>query len=348
MQLINLYLMEIILGFFVILSIVAYSFLVVKYFKIRTKVKQLEKNIPSVLIVEDDPVNAELLNVILSEHCNTQIAKTAEEALELCKNNKYVVILMDINLGPDMNGIQVADIIKKDPSFERTYIIALTSYEPKDVVVEFSKSFSYFIQKPYNKDYIKELVRGLLMLQPLEIQDNENYAPIYKYKKKSFKYKYAIIFLAIVLISSATLLNKKDYDNSQLFHNYYKTVDVVGITRGDVDINNGITYFHDGDYQNACTLFNDYLKEKSDMSITYYYGIASIEVGEYDRAEKLFQQIIKNKDTLYVEYAEWYLSLTYLVDEKNDSAVSQLNNIVSNSEHYYYESAQELLNKLKK
>lgn len=154
---------EIILFVLFIPILVNYGIFVYKYMKNKKKLKRIENEIPTVLIVEDDPDSATILTNILYDVCNVTIVNTGEKAVDVCKNNIYPVILMDINLGAGIDGVEAANLIKQFNNYNNTYIIALTSYKPKDVYKEFSNSFAYFIQKPYNRDYVTELVRGLLI-----------------------------------------------------------------------------------------------------------------------------------------------------------------------------------------
>lgn len=147
---------------FAITIILSHTFL--KYTRMKKKLEKIEKEVPTVLIVDDEPDNIDILEKILDDICKFDVVNTGEDAVEVCKTKTYPVILMDINLGAGISGIETANIIKTFNDYKYTFIVALTSYEPEDVVSEFSNAFSHFIQKPYNTEHIKELVRGLLIL----------------------------------------------------------------------------------------------------------------------------------------------------------------------------------------
>jgi two-component system invasion response regulator UvrY len=68
-----------------------------------------------ILIVDDHPIIRYGLRTIISEDENMSVcgeAETGRQALELLKDSKYDIILLDINL-PDINGLEVLNELKK-------------------------------------------------------------------------------------------------------------------------------------------------------------------------------------------------------------------------------------------
>lgn len=344
-------LLEYIFTFVGLLILIGIFYFLFKNCLLRKKIKKIEDILPSVLIVEDDINNAEFLKTILcNEKCEVDVATSGEDAIRFCKNRDFSVILMDINLGPGMNGIDAANEIKKLSNCKNTFIVALTSYEPKDVVKEFSKSFSHYIQKPYDKEYIKELVHGLVMLNPsYNIKNIQKKQPIKKNSPCVLKYA-AISFISLIIITSVVLIDSNRYSSKKVFEKYYTHDDIVGITRGyNSPLIDAIIKFDKGDYQGASELFNNILNnDTSNMAIFYYYGIANIETQNYKQAIKSFQEIIDNNNNLYIEYAQWYLSLIYLITNEKNKACYQINEIVADTNHYYNKMAMDLLEDIKK
>jgi len=110
-----------------------------------------------ILCVEDDDTSIEVINISLSKYYNIEVAKDGEEALSKVKEQKYDVILMDINLGPGMNGIELTQIIRKIPGYEDIPIIAVTAYAGEEDKKEFlSKGMSRYLAKPF---LIQDLVK---------------------------------------------------------------------------------------------------------------------------------------------------------------------------------------------
>ena len=81
-----------------------------------------------ILAVEDDPQNLKLIRDLLqASGYKTLEATDGKQAVELAKNNKPDLILMDIQM-PDMNGLEAASILKKDAKTKSIPIIALTAF----------------------------------------------------------------------------------------------------------------------------------------------------------------------------------------------------------------------------
>ena len=192
--------------------------------------------------------------------------------------------------------------------------------------------------------------RSTLMDAQQEYKRSQKRVP--KIVKMARKYRYAAasVVLLLMIVGSILVISPRSYSNEQLFHKYYKPGDAVGITRsGNVNVVDAIMKFHNGDYRAACDLFGDILKlDPSNVALMYYYGIASIEIQEYDLAAEMFNKIINNGNNLYIEYAQWYLGLTYLVKGENDNAISRIDAIVADPQHHYHKDAAELSERLKK
>ncbi|MHB1686193.1 MAG: response regulator [Ignavibacteriaceae bacterium] len=91
------------------------------------------------------------LKYLLKNTCELQITDRGEEAIELTRQNKYELILMDIKLDFGMNGIQATNEIRKINGYEYAPIIAVTAYAMKgDEQYFLSQGLSYYISKPFN------------------------------------------------------------------------------------------------------------------------------------------------------------------------------------------------------
>ncbi len=104
----------------------------------------------TLLIVEDEPINQEILSAILSATYEVIIADDGVEALSALKTslNPISLILLDINM-PVMGGIEFLKIVKDDPEYERIPVILLTS-EKESELEALELGAADFISKPYN------------------------------------------------------------------------------------------------------------------------------------------------------------------------------------------------------
>lgn len=113
------------------------------------------KRSPSVLLVEDNEANVELVRLFTRGQFDLDVAKDGESSISLVKQNQYDCILMDINLGPGMDGIEVITLIRKIPSYATTPIIAVTGYtfrNEKEFII--AKGASHYIEKPFTRQQL--------------------------------------------------------------------------------------------------------------------------------------------------------------------------------------------------
>lgn len=114
----------------------------------------------TILLVEDNEINKEVIVHYLKDLCNVDYAKNAESALELINSTYYSAILMDINLGGGMNGLEVAQIIREIEGYKDVPMIAVTGYtmsHEKQVFLQ--KGFIAHLSKPFNKNELVELLK---------------------------------------------------------------------------------------------------------------------------------------------------------------------------------------------
>jgi PAS domain S-box-containing protein len=116
-----------------------------------------------ILLVEDNEVNAQLTLAYLKGFYTVEWAIDALSALEMVKNKKYSVILMDINLGPGMDGLQVTKHIRMLPGYEQTPVIAITGYTmfgDRDQLIE--GGCTDYIPKPFTRNDLTALLKRIL------------------------------------------------------------------------------------------------------------------------------------------------------------------------------------------
>jgi two-component system, cell cycle response regulator DivK len=117
----------------------------------------------TILYVEDNPDNRLLVRrILMSENYAVLEAVNAANALDLLKNARPDLILMDINM-PDMDGYTLTATIKAMPGFERVPILALTANVMRgDKEKTLEAGCDGYIQKPLDIDQlIREVERFL-------------------------------------------------------------------------------------------------------------------------------------------------------------------------------------------
>ncbi len=121
--------------------------------------------ISKLLYVEDDPVSARLVTIILKQICNIVTVASGVEAVKRANQEKFDIILMDINLGPTSpDGIQTTQLIRENPDYEHTPIVAITAFDSVgDRENYLASGFAGFISKPFTKKIITALISSLLV-----------------------------------------------------------------------------------------------------------------------------------------------------------------------------------------
>ena len=120
------------------------------------------KKLPDVLIVEDNMVNIQLLMIYIRKYCNIFTTVDARSAIQLAQQQQFDAVLMDINLGPGMDGIQAMLEIRRLQGYHDIPIIAVTGYASigdRERLIQIG--FSGYIPKPFDRETISMVMNGL-------------------------------------------------------------------------------------------------------------------------------------------------------------------------------------------
>ncbi len=128
------------------------------------KMEKTEFKKPKILLVEDEEDCIILVEYYLREKFDVEVAKNAISAIEMVKENKYSLILMDINLGKGLSGMDAVSEIRKLPEYKNIPIVALTAFAMKGDREEFlSGGCDEYISKPFTKEKLEGVITELLL-----------------------------------------------------------------------------------------------------------------------------------------------------------------------------------------
>ena len=121
----------------------------------------------NILIVDDQPINVELLSQMLREAGYTHLSSTTkpQEVCALHLKNHYDLILLDLKM-PVMDGFQVMEALKTDAQDPYLSVIVLTA-EPGHKLRALQAGAKDFISKPFDLLETKTRIRNMLEVRLL-------------------------------------------------------------------------------------------------------------------------------------------------------------------------------------
>jgi two-component system alkaline phosphatase synthesis response regulator PhoP len=117
----------------------------------------------TVLLADDDPGLRRLVGATLgSEHFHLLSASDGEETLEIAREMRPSLILLDINM-PRKNGLEVCRLLKADPATSAIKIVMLTaSGSENDRTRAFEADADDYFVKPFSPIALLDKVYALL------------------------------------------------------------------------------------------------------------------------------------------------------------------------------------------
>lgn len=117
------------------------------------------------LVVDDQPMNIQVLYQIFSEDHDVFMATSGEQALAFCQETHPDLILLDV-LMPDLSGIEVCRRLKANPLTADIPLIFVTGQSnPEEEAIGLSAGGVDFISKPVNATVVRARVQTHLMLK---------------------------------------------------------------------------------------------------------------------------------------------------------------------------------------
>lgn len=115
---------------------------------------------PPILIVEDDHVNAEVAQYYLRNRFEVHIAADGETALKKATELNFPVILMDINLGKGLSGVDVTMELRRRDAYRDIPIIACTAFAMESDRTSFLEAgCTHYLVKHYKRHDLLEVLK---------------------------------------------------------------------------------------------------------------------------------------------------------------------------------------------
>ena len=124
----------------------------------------------TLLVVDDSPVSSMVVSLILKKHSDylTVRAWDGRECIKKAREVKPDLILLDIQM-PDMNGIEVCKILRKDEQIYDIPVIFVTASTDNETLKEaFESGGTDYVRKPVNKIELLARIKSVLIHKKLE------------------------------------------------------------------------------------------------------------------------------------------------------------------------------------
>jgi CheY-like chemotaxis protein len=107
----------------------------------------------AVLIVEDDPHSQLYFRKLLSGIYDTAVAASAREAWDLLHKESFSLVLMDISLKGDEDGLSLTRRLRAEETFKNMPIVAVTAYAfPDDRRRALEAGCTDYLSKPVSSN----------------------------------------------------------------------------------------------------------------------------------------------------------------------------------------------------
>ena len=119
----------------------------------------LTETTPYILVVDDNPDNTTLLQMILEEEgYRVAIASSGQEALQQMKLELPSLVLLDVMM-PEMDGFEVIRRIRRTSRFRGVPIVLITAYDDPFMEHGWRLGADDFIHKPIEPDALIDRIK---------------------------------------------------------------------------------------------------------------------------------------------------------------------------------------------
>ncbi|GAV14837.1 two-component hybrid sensor and regulator [Paenibacillus sp. NAIST15-1] len=127
---------------------------------------QINRTRPLVLIVDDDPVNLQVLEAIMPpDEYEVTMATSGKEALALLDTKDWDLVISDVMM-PQMSGYELTRMIRERFTLTELPILLLTARsQPKDIQSGFIAGANDYVTKPVEAIEIKSRIEALITIK---------------------------------------------------------------------------------------------------------------------------------------------------------------------------------------
>ncbi len=117
----------------------------------------MDKKKPRLLVVEDDLENQKFLRIFLKRNFELEVCDSAESFYVKLNENKYDIILMDISLRGEKDGLQLTKELRSQEKYKNIPIVGLSAHAfQRDRDNAYQAGIDIFITKPAQGNFLLE------------------------------------------------------------------------------------------------------------------------------------------------------------------------------------------------
>jgi len=125
----------------------------------------------NILIVDDEPANIQVLHASLKDMGRVQFATNGQKAIEIAKETPPDIVFLDLVM-PGMDGLEVCDALKNNPSTQNATIIFVSGDADEDQIEKALAAGAFdFMSKPIIPVLIRHRMKIALMHGRLQQQE---------------------------------------------------------------------------------------------------------------------------------------------------------------------------------
>jgi tetratricopeptide (TPR) repeat protein len=153
------------------------------------------------------------------------------------------------------------------------------------------------------------------------------------------------------IISSAIYFPNRNISPEKLYSQHFKRYEAVTYTRSAHAATNALfasamEAIRAKNYDQAINYLDQITNtDQANIEAIFMLGVANMYNKNYQKAEALFENVIKQNDNLFIEDANWFLGLCYMVNEEKEKAIKQFE-YISGTKSKYSKEARKLIRRL--
>ena len=121
-----------------------------------------------ILIVDDDPMNLSILEILLSDDYTLVRARSGEEALAQAKSERPDLVLLDVMM-PGIDGYEACRLMRAEPELKKMRIVLVSAKAmPSERLRGFEAGADDYVTKPFDHDELMAKIRVFLGMDKKE------------------------------------------------------------------------------------------------------------------------------------------------------------------------------------